>query len=333
MNTTILQLRRLAIAAATFALTCTVPSLAWCSSSDLWVSFYKGAGIENYTSKQLKKNGTPTPAHLSSYGNATGLAFDKSNNLWAVVDDSEVVEFTAAQLKNLKKDPNPTPPVVITSSSFTDIIGCNFDPQGNLWVVEAEDASIDELSQAQLAAGSAEVTPAVVITSSGFDFPDFITFDSAGDAWVDNEYAHQLYEFSSAQLTSGGAKSPTVVISDDGSETSLRYPGQIVFDQDGNLWVPNYGAATVVEYSKSQIAATGNPAPAVKLTSAVFEDEGPWAAAFAADGNLFIVNYFNGTIAAFTPKQLKSSGAPVPKVTVKGTSGDDNYQITFGPSS
>jgi hypothetical protein len=36
--------------------------------------------------------------------------------------------------------------------------------------------------------------------------------------------------------------------------------------------------------------------------------------------------------AKFTAKQLKASGAPVPKVSVTGTQ-NDNYQIIFGPAS
>jgi hypothetical protein len=59
----------------------------------------------------------PTPIDLSTYTTASGLAFDKSHNLWVVAEEDEVVEFTAAQLKNLKKDPSPTPGVIITSKN------------------------------------------------------------------------------------------------------------------------------------------------------------------------------------------------------------------------
>ncbi len=267
--------------------------------------------------------------YLNLFPYVTGLAFDKSHNLWAVVSGNQVVQFTPAQLNNLKHNPSPTPAVIITSTAFANLIGCNFDPKGNLWLVDAGNESIDELSKAQLA-GSASVTPHFVITSSDLDYPNFVTFDKAGNAWVDSEDNSKIAEFSASQLTSSGAKSPAILLSDDGSGTSLNQPGEIAFDKKGNLWVPSYLADTVVEYAKDQLTTSGSPTPVVKLTSAIFIE--PWGAAFDASGNLVVMNYSNGTIAKFTPKQLKTTGAPVPKVTVTGIE-KYNYQIIFGPAS
>jgi hypothetical protein len=169
-----------------------------------------------------------------------------------------------------------------------------------------------------------------VITSPEMDGSLFVTFDSAGNAWLPSEFDNTIVEFSASQLTSSGSKSPTVVLSDDGSGTSLYYPEELAFDKNGNLWVPNYFSDTVVEYAKDQLTATGDPAPAVKLSSAIFN--GPWGLAFNPKGNLAIMNYRSGTITVFTEKQLKTSGAPVPKVSLTGTQ-DGNFQITFGPPS
>ena len=323
--------RLLTAVIAFLMLICGTPSHAWCGSANLWISFTGGVGIDSYKSGQLKKSGMPSPIHLSTFGDVSGLAFDKSNNVWVVVDNDEVVEFTAAQLKNLKSNPSPTPSVVITgTSTFKSIDGCNFDQQGNLWVVDDFGPSIDQLSQAQLAAGSGNVTPAIVITSADLDGPSFVTFDKGGNAWVDSAGNNKIAEFSASQLTSGGAKSPTVLISDDGSGTSLDEPGEIAFDKNGNLWVPNSGSNTVVEYAKAQLTSSGSPAATVKLSSAIFN--GPWGAAFSSKGGLAIVSYSDGTIAAFSSKQLKASGAPVPKASVT-SNGTDSSQIVFGPAS
>jgi sugar lactone lactonase YvrE len=92
---------------------------------------------------------------LSSDSDASGLAFDKAHNLWAVFNAQNVVRFTAKQLKNLKKDSSPTPSVIITSETdFLTVFGCNFDAAGNLWVVDAHFNSLNEISKAQLNAGS-----------------------------------------------------------------------------------------------------------------------------------------------------------------------------------
>jgi sugar lactone lactonase YvrE len=331
MNDNTFRWQRSVAAVAVLMLTCGMPLQAWCGSSDLWLTFESGGGIESYTSGQLKKSGMPSPVHLSTFSFVLGLAFDKSHNLWADAGHFQVVRFTSKELKDLKKNPNPTPGVIITStSSFGNIIGCNFDQKGNLWVVDVGNDTLNELTKAQLAAGSGDITPAIIITLSGLQDPNFVTFDKAGNAWVDDEGNAQIAEFSASQLTSSGMKTPAVLLSDDGSGTSLATPGEIVFDKKGNLWVANFDSDTVVEYAKHQLGNSGSPAPTVKLSSSIFD--GPFGAAFDSEGNLVVANINSGTIAKFTPDQLKVSGAPVPKVAVTATQ-TNSYQITFGPAS
>ena len=317
MNIKIFRWRRLAAAIALLMLSCGTPSHAWCAN--LWVSFTSGSGggIESYTPGQLAKSGTPTPIHLSTFDSATGIAFDESHNLWAVIDGHEVVRFNAAQLKNLERDPSPAPGVIIKSMAFKSLYGCSFDHQGNLWVVDSDNASIDELSEEQLNAGSGNVAPHIVITSSDLDGPNFVTFDKVGNAWVDSKDGNQIAEFSAGELTSGGRKSADVLLSDDGSCTNLCSPGEIAFDQRGNLWVPNEDADTVVEYAKDQLTSSGKPAPMVTLSSAIFD--APWGAVFDTSGDLVVMNYSDGTIAKFTSIQLKVSGAPIPEISVTGS--------------
>jgi len=323
---------RMLFALGVLIVACGTSSSAWCGNKDLWEAYDSGGGVVSYKPSQLKKTGTPKPTALSTFIDASGLAFDKSNNLWVVEDGKTVAEFSAAQLKSLKKNSDPTPIVTITSAAtFGFLFGCNFDPQGNLWLADYTHDSIYELSAAQLRGGSGDVTPAIVISSGSLDGPNFVTFDSSGNAWVDDEnHGGKLLEFTSNQLTSGGAKTPQVVISDDGSGTSLFAPGEIAFDKSGNLWVPNYDADTVVEYAKSQLSNSGNPAPIVKLTSAAFD--GPFGAVLDSKGNLWVANYNDQQIDKFAASQLGSSGSPTPAVTLTGPA-TQNYQIIFGPAS
>jgi streptogramin lyase len=330
MKSNITLFRKCGLAIAVLALACSIPSLAWCN--DLWVPF-TGNGIDVFTSKQLQKSGTPSPIQLDSLPKFTGLAFDKSHNLWVVsIDPDEVVEFTPAQLKKLKENSTPTPAVVITDSSSDGYAGrgCNFDPNGNLWIADFANDSLDELSKAQLAAGSADEPFNEVITSSDLDETDFVTFDSRGNAWATGDGLNKIVEFSSSQLSSSGDKSPAIVLSDDGSGTSVSGPGQPAFDKKGNLWIPNLGANTVVEFEKSQLSSSGNPAPTVKLSSTVFNK--PWGATFDNKGDLIVVNADGGAISKFTPKQLTKTSAPTPAVTLT-TGPNDVSQILFGPSS
>jgi sugar lactone lactonase YvrE len=310
--------RRLVAAIALLVLTCGTPSYACCQN--LWVSVNNGSGggIESYTPGQLARSGAATPTHLSSFDAFTGIAFDESHNLWAVVDGEKVVRFTVAQLKNLGHNPSPVPGVIIKSLyAFRHLYGCAFDHGGNLWVVDTENASIDELSQAQLEAGSGNVAPHTIITSPELVSPNFVTFDKAGDAWVDSKDADQIAEFSAGELAASGTKSAEVLLSDDGDCSNLCAPGEIAFDLRGNLWIPNESADTVVEYAKDELTSSGKPAPIVTLSSAIFD--GPRGAVFDPSGNLVVTNYSDGTIAKFAATQLKVSGAPVPEVVVTGS--------------
>jgi sugar lactone lactonase YvrE len=331
MNDNTFRWHRSIVAVALLMLICGTPLQAWCGNSNLWTGL-QSDGIEAFTSGQLKQSGMPSPVQLSTFPFVLGLAFDKSHNLWADVGHFQVVRFTPKQLKDLKNDPNPIPGVIITSmSSLNNIVGCNFDRKGNLWVVDVSSDTLNELTKAQLAAGSGDITPAIIITLSGLQNPNFVTFDKAGNAWVDNEGEgnNEIAEFSASQLTSSGTKTPAVLISDDGSGTSLSNPGEIAFDKKGNLWVPSFDSNTVVEYAKNQLGNSGNPSPAVKLSSAIFD--GPGAAVFDSKGNLLITNINSGTIAKFTPDQLTVSGAPIPKIVVTAPQ-TNQTQITFGPA-
>lgn len=309
--------RRLAGAVALMMVTCGASSHGCCAN--LWISVSNGLGgnLVSYTPGQLARSGTPTPVHLSVSDSATGIAFDESHNLWAVINGDSVVRFDAAQLKNLDRDPNPAPAVIIKSSYlFKHLYGCSFDHRGNLWVVDSQRGSIDELSEAQLDEGSGNVPPAIVITSPDLVGPSFVTFDKAGNAWVNSKNGNQIAEFSAGELTSSGSKSAEVLLSDDGGCTNLCGPGELAFDKRGNLWVPNEDSDTVVEFTKDQLSSSGKPAPAVTLSSDVFD--APWGAVFDIGGDLVVTNYSDGTIAKFAPMQLKVSGAPIPEVSVTG---------------
>ncbi len=130
-----------------------------------------------------------------------------------------------------------------------------------------------------------------------------MTFDKAGNAWVDSKDGDQIAKFSAGELTSSGIKSADVLLSDDGGCTNLCSPGEIAFDQRGNLWVPNEDANTVVEYTKDQLTSSGKPAPAVTLSSAIFD--APWGAVFDTSGNLVVMNYSDGEIAKFTSQTVE----------------------------
>lgn len=311
-------------AIAILAAACGASSPAWCKSmASLWIADTGNSRVVELVPNDLKSSGTPTPLLLESVNSVEGLAFDKSKNLWVEAFDNFVLEFTAAQLKNLDTIPDPTPAKEFGSGASAGR-GCIFDHKENLWIIDAQGAVL-EFTQAELNAGDNPI-PAVDITSTSLDGPEFAVFDKAGNLWLSSENNSQIEEFAASQLGSSGAKTPTVILSDNGG--SLDSPGQLAFDNGGNLWVANLGNDTVVKFGKRQLKTSGMPAPEVTLSSSAFDQ--PWGLAFDSGKNLWVANFSGGQISKFSSKQLRKSGSPTPSVDITGVL-DGSQQMTFGP--
>jgi len=318
-------------AIALLAVACGASSPAWCKpAASLWMADTGNSRVVELTPSDLTSSGTPSPIVLDSAAldEPEGVAFDKTKNLWvSTFGNSLVLEFTPAQLKNLGTVSNPTPHATIGSTMFDALDGCTFDKHGNLWVIDFDGDGVHELTHKQLKAGSnSDITPKINITSSSLVDPNFGVFDKSGNLWISSEDSSAIVGFSASQLRSSGAKTPNVILSS--SSGSLDDPGQMVFDGKGNLWVANYGNATVVEFAKNQLGATGAPTPAVTLSGSAFD--GPWGLALDSGGNLWVSNYINDLISQFSSPQLTTSGTPTPPVVLTGVL-DGSYGMTFGP--
>ena len=110
---------------------------------------------------------TPTPDVTNPSADLyepVGIAFDKSNNLWASnFGSGTLTEFTVAQLKALATTNNPAASVVI--SGLDEPRGLAFDGSGNLWAENFRNSTLVEFTPSQLAAGGPQ-TPQVTITST-----------------------------------------------------------------------------------------------------------------------------------------------------------------------
>jgi hypothetical protein len=134
-------------------------------------------------------------SQLEPLANSGGLAFQPNGNLWITTftlqanGGNAILKFTPTQLTNLSTGvhPHPKPAATITSTSFGLILGAVFDAHVNLWVVDAMNGAVHEISHGQLVAATAAgtpITPAVTITDpTDLSAPAFATFDVAGDLW------------------------------------------------------------------------------------------------------------------------------------------------------
>jgi hypothetical protein len=328
----------------------------------LWVA--NGTNVLEFLPTQLT-DGTsdPTPHFtLTSnvFGAPQGVTFDAYGDLW-VIDGGTVAtggtvapavyEFTAQQLSNLGTTSAPTPAVTISSTSFTYPQQATFDARGNLWVSDHGSNAVYVFTGKQLSATATTAVPAVAITSStAFSGPLGITFDYKGDLFVANNTASTIFEFGASSLpavsptstsTSTTVLTPTVTLSNDGSG-SIESPWALATDGNGDLWASNAGASsTVVEFARSQIAATGDPTPNITLASATVSSDAtlvaPHGIGFDAYGDLAADSSASPFgIAGFGPGQLlkNPTSAPTPDVFLvgSGTTLSAPAGVTFGPA-
>jgi sugar lactone lactonase YvrE len=265
----------------------------------------------------LSATGNATPGvTISSDGSSLNgpfgtEAFDASGDLWIANLGGTLVEYTPSQLASTG---SPTPNVTISSdgSSLSEPGSVAFDRSGDLWALN-EGGALDEYTPSQLAS-SGSPTPAVTI--SGFVNPYGLAFDGSGDLWVTDISANTVVEYTPSQLVSSGSPTPAVTISANAS--SIDSPSGVAFDASGNLWVTNTGSNTLVEFTPSQLGASGDPTPAVTVSATGSSLDGPYSLAFDAAGNLWVPNAHGESLVEYTASQLAATGNPTPVNTIIG---------------
>jgi sugar lactone lactonase YvrE len=318
--------------------------LAFDSSGNLWAPTESGVALLELSASQLTSSGDPTPAvTITSVGNGPltspyGLAVDRSGNLWESNYEGDSVNmYTPAQLQ---AGGALIPTVALDGISGS--AGLGFDRFGDLWVANYDSSTLSEYTPSQLTA-TGTPTPVVTITSNGsslFDAEE-LTFDPVGNLWVTsaNHSNYNVEEFTPAQLATSGDPTPAVTLSTNGSN-SLDYPTGLGFDSAGNLWVSNDESGTLVAFTPAQYAVSGDPTPAVTIASdgaSPASLSSPWQLGFDANGNLWVAQEGNHSVAGYTPNQLATSGNPVPADMLTGvtTSLGDPAGLAIGqpPSS
>ena len=140
------------------------------SGGNLWISSEGNDRLEKFTTGQIAIGGSITPAIIISGPSLSGpgeLQFDKAGNLWVTnAVNSTVVAFGKDQLT---ASGSPTAAVVLSSTSVGGVNsidvpwGLAFDPTGNLWVYNYNNASISEFTSNELKA-SGDPKPPVFLT-------------------------------------------------------------------------------------------------------------------------------------------------------------------------
>jgi sugar lactone lactonase YvrE len=260
-------------------------------SNNVWVSNcssttgVSAGSITEFSFDQLKKlHGNPAPSPVITledngngdiFGCPYGGEFDSSGNLWVVNHFlADLIEFTPTQQQ---QGGVQFPHTEIDSVAFEGPVGHTFDSLGTIWITDFHADEVFAFTAETLAASAGQtvvIDPDIVNSAEILDGPAAIIFDSSGNQWVANCLGPTVTEF--APLTSSGSPTPlvtltsTTVTTPSGSAPSLACPDGLAFDRKGNLWVANAlsdNKGSVAEFTKSQLATSGSPTPAVFLDS------------------------------------------------------------------
>jgi len=143
---------------------------------------------------------------------------------------------------------------------------------------------------------------------------------AASGLYVPNENSGTVSEFQG--VLESGTTPPHRV--DSSNDMTGGGPSTVAFDSKGNMWVSDFFNNSIVQFSKSQIAALKtNSAPTARIVIA--EDDGdnlngPEGIVFDANGNLWVGSELGQKILAYKPSQLTTSGNPTPNVILNASS-------------
>jgi sugar lactone lactonase YvrE len=135
----------------------------------------------------------------------------------------------------------------------------------------------------------------------------------SGGLWITSDSGTpSIQEYSAAQLANEKPASAAATIGVPST------PAAPAFDASGNLWVPLTSQNAIVEYTATQLGASGSPTPAITLHANAGSLNAPAVLAFDTSGNLWVTNSGAGanSVVQFAANQLALSGSPVPTVTI-----------------
>jgi hypothetical protein len=294
------------------------------SIGNVWVASYHSAVSEfSPTGTPLFPNGITSGGLFNSYG----LAIDAQNNVWIPNEDSTntgvnggygsvtVLSSTGQLLSG---------PTGYIAGGIAYPIAIAIDTNSTAWVIDYWNQHLTLLSSTgQPLSGSTGYS------SPELQFPVSLAIDANHNAWVGNSYGGAVIKVSpdGSQFTSyaccnwaGGIAidqrgyiwvanymgdsisqlaSDGTVISTGYSDglASISHPQGIAIDGSGHVWVTNIRGSSITELAGS---AANSPGQILSPTAGWARDaglnNGGWAIAVDASGNLWVVNHATNTL-------------------------------------
>jgi sugar lactone lactonase YvrE len=125
-----------------------------------------------------------------------------------------------------------------------------------------------------------------------------------------------IFRLTSSQLQASDTVTPATSITS--SSAALDGFNSIAFDAAGTLWMTSQTDSTLLAFSRSTLATSGERVASTVIASAHGSLDAPSALAFDATGGLWVANTNNGTLVRYDSAQLATGGTPTPKVILSG---------------
>jgi len=230
-------------------------SVAFDKAGNMWVGNCGQLTVIRYSVTDLGASGNPTPDRVVAIGEcARAIAFGPNGAL-AIAGDATPLLLSQSDLaQSGTASPRPLGP----TSFFSYGAATTFDSAGNLYMVDYTAPQLYRWSAATLAALPTDGGPALpdtVFSGGVFAGPSGVTLMQDGKVIVTTYDSKELVFFPPSELQTSGTPIPLKRLSVAGGP-GLGGPQIPAFDEQGNLWIPDYQTGNVVGYSASALATT-----------------------------------------------------------------------------
>jgi uncharacterized protein (TIGR03437 family) len=214
-----------------------------------------------------------------------------------------------------------------TQASMYIPIRCAIDSSNNLYITDQSGHKIRKVTPAGIistvAGSGAGAGPHSVASYSGdggpataanLNNPTAVTVDSAGNIYFSDQYNQRIRKVDTNGIITTIAGNGTAGYSGDGgpaTSAQLNYPGGLIVDQNGDIYVADDNNFRIRKISKGVITTvagngvqgySGDGGPALQA-----EFNGQFGVALDASGNLYIADSANGRI-----RKVSSLGTATP---------------------
>ena len=228
-------------------------SLAFDAAGNLWVANCGGGRLLRYSVADLGTSGGPAPDRVVNVNEcARAIAFGPTGELGIAGDTIPLLVSPGDLAQSGTASPRPLGPADFFS--YGDVAA--FDSQGNLWMADYTNEQIFRWNASTLAAPPSDAGPSfpdAVLSGGAISGPSGITWTQDGSIIVTMYGSDEIVFYDPAQLQTTGTPIAAKRLAATGSPgmSGAQIPA---FDEQGNLWFPDYNAGTIVGYSAAALA-------------------------------------------------------------------------------